>query len=187
MPQKKRFTDEELRQHHNARSRQRYADNREVLAASSAATSREWYARNKEQAVAASQAYRQANPDKVKAQNAKRRAADPEKARAEVRAWFAANPEKRAAYEQNRRAKKRERGGRLAPDIHARLMKLQTGKCACCRVSLARVVTHLDHIQPLALGGSNTNGNMQLLCQPCNQSKHAKDPVTFMQERGFLL
>lgn len=187
MPQPKRFTDEELRKRKNERSRQRYADNREVLSAKNAASARAWYARNKEQAVAASQAYRLKNPDKVKAQNAKRRAENPEKTRAEVRAWFADHPEKRAVYEQNRRAKKRERGGKLSPGIHQLLMELQAGKCACCRVSLKSVEIHLDHIQPLALGGAHADTNMQLLCRPCNQSKHAKDPVTFMQEKGYLL
>jgi hypothetical protein len=29
--------------------------------------------------------------------------------------------------------------------------------------------------------------NVQLLCPPCNLKKHAKDPIQFMQERGFLL
>lgn len=45
----------------------------------------------------------------------------------------------------------------------------------------------MDHIVPLALGGSNTDGNIQLLRATCNQQKHAKHPVVFMQERGFLL
>lgn len=42
-------------------------------------------------------------------------------------------------------------------------------------------------IVPLALGGTNTDGNMQLLRSTCNQKKHAKHPVDFMQQRGFLL
>lgn len=46
---------------------------------------------------------------------------------------------------------------------------------------------HLDHVMPLALGGSNTDDNMQLLRDRCNLQKHAKHPVDFMQERGFLL
>lgn len=45
----------------------------------------------------------------------------------------------------------------------------------------------MDHIMPLALGGTNTDDNIQLLCPTCNRSKHAKHPVDFMQQRGFLL
>lgn len=51
---------------------------------------------------------------------------------------------------------------------------------------MARLV-RFDHIMPMDLGGSNDASNLQLLCQSCNSSKHAKHPVDFMQERGFLL
>jgi 5-methylcytosine-specific restriction endonuclease McrA len=46
---------------------------------------------------------------------------------------------------------------------------------------------HLDHIVPLAIGGTNTDDNIQLLRQKCNQQKSAKHPIDFMQSRGFLL
>jgi 5-methylcytosine-specific restriction endonuclease McrA len=137
--------------------------------------------------AARSAAYRIAHPEKTSELNAKRRAADPEKARRESREWFAKNPDKRAAYEQNRRAKKRERGGKLSPSIVTTLMVLQRGKCACCRVDLLTTKTHLDHVMPLALGGRNEDLNMQLLCADCNQEKHAKHPIEFMQKKGFLL
>lgn len=35
--------------------------------------------------------------------------------------------------------------------------------------------------------GSNWPSNLQLLCQPCNSSKQDRDPVEFMQSRGFLI
>lgn len=41
--------------------------------------------------------------------------------------------------------------------------------------------------KPLARGGTNQRTNLQLLCPPCNLSKSAKDPIDFMQSRGFLL
>jgi 5-methylcytosine-specific restriction endonuclease McrA len=46
---------------------------------------------------------------------------------------------------------------------------------------------HLDHITPITLGGSNTDDNMQLLRQRCNNQKYNKHPIDFMQSRGFLL
>lgn len=46
---------------------------------------------------------------------------------------------------------------------------------------------HVDHIQPLALGGSNDKTNLQLLCPTCNTKKSAKHPIDFMQSRGLLL
>jgi 5-methylcytosine-specific restriction endonuclease McrA len=46
---------------------------------------------------------------------------------------------------------------------------------------------HLDHIVSLKRGGDNVDSNMQLLTKRCNQNKSAKDPIAFMQSRGFLL
>jgi len=46
---------------------------------------------------------------------------------------------------------------------------------------------HMDHIMPIALGGSNTDDNMQLLRKECNLQKQAKHPIDFMQSRGLLL
>ena len=45
----------------------------------------------------------------------------------------------------------------------------------------------IDHIVPLAKGGSDGPENIQLLCAHCNRRKSAKDPIVFMQENGFLL
>ena len=88
--------------------------------------------------------------------------------------------------EHNRRAKKRDDGGKLSVGLTEKLFKLQGGKCACCRKSLGKDY-HLDHIMPIALGGVNEDWNMQLLTQFCNLQKHAAHPVDFMQSRGLLL
>lgn len=157
---------------------------------------------NREKRNAASAAWRAANPEKVKenyamwrAKNrdneikrcAKWRAENPEKNKASYTAWAKANPDSNRVKLQNRRVRKRESGGRLSPDLAKRLLKLQRGKCACgCRQPLGDDY-HLDHIMPLALGGSNADDNIQLLRAECNLRKSAKHPVNFMQERGFLL
>jgi 5-methylcytosine-specific restriction endonuclease McrA len=66
------------------------------------------------------------------------------------------------------------------------LLKAQKWKCACCRQSVKRRY-HVDHVMPLALGGSNHPHNLQILCPDCNLRKSAKHPIDFMQQRGFLL
>lgn len=189
MPTAKTVDPEEQRRRKNAKARQRYLENKERIAAYHAERYKKLSAdpsfRRKQAEKAA--AYRVANPEASKRQNEKRRAANPDLARQQCRDWFAANPDKRAIYEQNRRAKKRAMGGKLSHDLKPRLYSEQKGACACCRSSFQIEAMHLDHVMPLARGGEHADANMQLLCQPCNQSKHAKHPVDFMQERGYLL
>lgn len=86
-----------------------------------------------------------------------------------------------------RRALKHKCGGtHTAGDLRA-ILKAQGHRCVYCRADLRKVKRHLDHIMPLALGGSNGPKNLQYLCEPCNRSKGAKHPIQFAQERGALL
>ena len=132
-------------------------------------------------------AYRAANPDRDKQVAKRSRDKNIEARKASTRAWFAANPDKRAEYQQGRRAKVSAAGGKLTPGIKAKLFILQAGCCACCKTKCSIRGLHMDHVMPLALGGGSFDDNMQLLCQPCNNSKYSKHPIDFMQSRGFLL
>lgn len=143
------------------------------------------YNANSEKAKQSAAAYRSAKPEKVKATKAAWAKSNPEKKRSSCAKWRAANKLARRILDNNRNARKREAGGKLSKGIAERLFKLQRGKCACCGVKLTD--NHLDHVIPIALGGPNEDWNMQLLCAPCNLSKHAKHPIDFMQQRGFLL
>lgn len=145
------------------------------------------YVINQEKLIAYSRKYRADNPDRLKEQNAKWRAANREKHLATVAKYASEHPEARRINEQNRRARKREAGGKLSKGLAEKLFKLQRGKCACgCKQPLGDDY-HLDHRMPLALGGMNTDDNMQLLTATCNMQKHAKHPIDFMQSRGFLI
>lgn len=100
--------------------------------------------------------------------------------------WTKENPEKVRAKVLNRLARRRSSEGRLSSGIAIKLYRLQRGKCACCGKPLGNDY-QLDHIMPLALGGSNTDSNVQLLRSLCNLQKSAKHPNDFMRQRGFLL
>ena len=100
--------------------------------------------------------------------------------------YNAKHPEQNRISRHNRRAKIRKTGGKLSKGLATKLIQLQQGKCACCALPLGDNF-HLDHIMPIKLGGQNIDSNIQLLRSTCNQQKHAKHPVDFMRERGFLL
>lgn len=177
-----------------------HADYRAANTEKTRAAKAKWNAANKVKIKAACAKYYADNIEKCKANIAKWSAANPDKTRAAAARWRASNPEKKKAinakwkaanlyslrlYQHNRRAIKRESGGKLTKGLAERLFKLQRGKCACCGVKL--VEDHMDHVIPLALGGPNEDWNMQLLCPPCNLQKGAKHPVDYMQSKGFLI
>jgi 5-methylcytosine-specific restriction endonuclease McrA len=50
-------------------------------------------------------------------------------------------------------------------------------RCQSCGASVTETKLSIDHIIPLAIGGSNDLSNLQTLCLPCNQrKKHHLDP-----------
>lgn len=152
---------------------------------------------NKEKRKAICARYRALNKEKIAASRAKyitknknvlaaRRAENSQKNVARVNAWRLANPDKRRIHDHNREARKTGNGGiHTAADIR-NLLTLQKSKCACCKKSI-KTGYHIDHIVPVCRGGTNNIINLQLLCPHCNMTKNAKDPVDFMQSRGFLL
>ena len=104
-----------------------------------------------------------------------------EKHRVAAREWKKKNPDR---YKANKRKRKKIKRARLIQ----KLWFLQKARCANCHTRLKHDKhLHLDHVIPLARGGSNENGNFQLLCAPCNLRKGATDPIEFMQSQGKLL
>lgn len=165
------------------------------------ATNSKWYSANQDKCKQASAKWRAENPEKHKASKSKweaenterirvhkaeYHAANKEKFKASNKAWHAAHPEARRIRQNNRRARKIEAGGSLSKGLADKLFAKQRGKCACCGKPLGDNY-HLDHIMPLALGGTNTDDNIQLLRSRCNIQKKDKHPVDFMRSRGFLL
>jgi 5-methylcytosine-specific restriction endonuclease McrA len=133
-------------------------------------------------------------------------AIDPELRKSRRRASYAANRERAIRYTAEwavrnpkhakelkalirRRRRSRElgsEGSHTRADLAA-ILKAQSHRCAYCRSDLRKTKRHVDHIQPLARGGSNDRANLQYLCAPCNLAKGARDPVEFAQGLGRLL
>lgn len=129
-----------------------------------------YYEKNKQAYIDRARQWKMENPDKVKSCNS---------------AYREKFPEKHKARKQNRRAREKNAQGRLDPRAIAEIKQAQKNRCAICNVNLTKF--HVDHINPLSAGGSNMRENIQILCPTCNLSKGAKDPIEFMQSKGFLL
>jgi 5-methylcytosine-specific restriction endonuclease McrA len=150
------------------------------------ATKAAWKAANLEKEKEFQRLYKEKNADKIKQHKANYIAKNPDKVKESKAAWRSKNHDAIKVLGHNRRAKLRSSGGRLSKDIEIKLLEMQRGMCACCRLPLDNDY-HIDHIIPLALGGTNTDDNVQLLRAKCNMQKGAKHPIDFMQERGYLL
>ena len=156
-------------------------------------------AKNPEVVRARDRARHAKNPEVVRAQQRARRAKNLEAVRARQRAWHvknleARNAQKRVRYAKNpestrkvareqsrhRRARKLRQHATVSPNIELNLM-LEQGSICAALVCLTELTTdplnfHVDHITPLSKNGIHTDANLQLLCVPCNLSKHDTHP-----------
>jgi 5-methylcytosine-specific restriction endonuclease McrA len=112
--------------------------------------------------------------------------ANKEKVSAKSVAWANAHPEEISAQRRNSRARRRAAEGTFSAKDIQRIIEAQKGKCAICREKVGDKF-QVDHITPIAKGGSNWPKNLQVVCRSCNGKKHARDPIKHMQSLGFLL
>ncbi|MFH1036064.1 MAG: HNH endonuclease [Pseudomonadota bacterium] len=77
-----------------------------------------------------------------------------------------------AAIEYKKSGPKREK---INDDVKLIVWARDGGACVRCG---AKQNLHFDHIIPLAMGGGNTEKNIQILCEVCNLKKAAKLTTT---------
>lgn len=105
---------------------------------------------------------------------------NPEK-RAEIgKRWQRANLDKCAGYSRLRQEREKNAPGFFGATDIVRIYLSQNGLCACCGTAL-ECRFEVDHVMPLALGGTNWPGNLQFLCGGCNRLKGAQHPSDFCQ------
>lgn len=102
--------------------------------------------------------------------------------------WRDENPDKVRQYSLNAHARKKGADGFYTNHDVNKIREKQKNKCAepTCKKDLSNGY-HVDHIMPLALGGSNWPSNLQCLCPSCNMSKGAKDPYDWAFYKGRLI
>ena len=122
---------------------------------------RAWGVANRERKQANVRRWKEANPERYK--EIQKRAA---------RKWGQTHRDTARAISQRRRSRKINATG--THGRHDIQYLKDTQKSCLCGDSFAKVKSTIDHVVPLSRGGSNWLSNLQLLCQPCNDSKHNK-------------
>lgn len=158
------------------------AANRERFDANAAA----WQKANRSSINARLAAWKKANHEKVATSRHIRERENADLIKAQRTALRMANPLRWKCYAENRRARKLAAGGTHTPAQVAALAVAQKHKCPGCGVSI-KAGFEADHIVALSKGGGNDISNIQLLCKPCNRSKHNKDPIDWARANGRLL
>lgn len=111
------------------------------------------------------------NPEMARKRKSKWRLAHPDKVRESQRRRRLANPEVSRVVVRRRRARMAGGGNHTVEDIQE-LLARQGYECKVCGIDISRKY-HVDHVVPIARGGSNWPSNLQILCPPCNHSKSA--------------
>ena len=142
-----------------------YTKNKDVIRE----RNRKWLDENKDKKKSIDAKYRETQKEKIKAANAK---------------WASENPEKIRSKDRTRDA--RIKGADGIHDEHdiLNILSDQEWMCVYCKKDLTQAY-HVDHIMPLALGGSNWPSNLQCLCPRCNMRKGAKHPDDWHKEIGY--
>lgn len=130
--------------------------------------------------------YRATHQDEARAWEQKYRQEHPRRVAEAKRRWAETHPEATAALWRNRRAREQSASGKhTGADVLAQYDR-QRGRCywqssEMCKARGGKLGGdyHVDHVTPLALGGSNGPENLVISCPTCNTSKGAKHPMDF--------
>ena len=130
--------------------------------------------------------YLEKNADRVQKRGMEYREKNKDVIAQKKASYYEQNPHQIRAANSKRRALLLQAEGSFTQKDVDTIIKSQKYLCIVCHCKLATTY-EVDHIVPLSAGGTNLKTNLQVLCKPCNRSKGAKDPIAFMQARGFLL
>lgn len=95
---------------------------------------------------------------------------------------------KESVIRHKRRARMRQAEGTYTHEDVRRIFEEQNERCAYCGITLFWNIPydiHIDHIRPLARGGSNWPDNLNCSCAECNLSKGDKTIPEWMATRGW--
>lgn len=127
--------------------------------------------------------YRMRHQDRVKKSEELYKSKNPERWKSFRVNWHKNHPLERKAIKQRRRARALLADGRWAAKDITDILVRQDGRCYWCCAKSDRM--EVDHIIPMARGGSNWPSNLCLACRPCNRRKSSKMPMDFICDYLF--
>lgn len=133
------------------------------------------YYKNRERVLQRCRKYNQENKDKKRIAHIAYRMKNKEAIAKRSSEWSKNNRDKKTAYKNTRRARVAMTGGMHTPQDIQSILESQKFKCASCGCCI-REYYEVDHIMPLALGGSSWPSNLQCLCMRCNRAKADRHP-----------
>lgn len=140
--------------------------------------SAQWLEKNQDYNKARCSSWAKNNPEKNRARSFRWYHANPDKARTSSRESYRKHPQSKKFSARKRRAKLKRAQGEHTPQDIVKLYIWQRGKCYWCKKRLPPKF-HIDHMFPLALGGTDDLGNLCLACPNCNLHKSNKRPEDF--------
>lgn len=146
------------------------------------ATNKRWRDNHKEQIAAKDRLYRQANRKRNAAMQQCWIVANRDKVRTRRRRWYWANHEKAKTISRRASAKRRARlaGAVLGLVDEEAIFKRHSYRCVYCGNTDNLT---LDHVVPVAAGGSHSEENLVVACRSCNGSKGAKELMVWLTQR----
>lgn len=143
-----------------------------------AATLGDWERRNPENYKERKRRYRKRHPEKIKAENAayyranrERILAQKTKYREQNREAIYARRDREKHAEGVRRRRARKLDAYVAPVSDSAIIQRDRGRCGICGKPIMGDL-EIDHIVPLAKGGTHEPDNVQLAHRRCNRKKH---------------
>jgi 5-methylcytosine-specific restriction endonuclease McrA len=153
-------------------------------------TKRQYIDKNREMINLQNREYQKKNPEKITTWKRRSYIANKDQVKEYNKEWRLRNPIAARAIAQRRRARIAGSKGSFTQNEIVSLFSKQKGRCAICTKKIGKSGDnkfHIDHIEPISKGGSNSIENIQLACPLCNMRKSDKDPIKFAQENGKLL
>ena len=133
-----------------------------------------WQAKNMEKVLSASRRWKENNRAHTRAYASQYHQSHKDERNAYLRDWYKRNPGMYKIYRQLRDARKRGASGEFTPEQLQARITFYGGRCYLCGCdwyALPKEDQTIDHVIPLAKGGSNWPSNLRPACRSCNSKK----------------